>query len=41
MDTSDKFKINEWISAEILLNKELTDNEKSCLNYSIKSPQYS
>lgn len=30
-----------WIPAEILLNEELSDKEKSYLNYSIKSPQYS
>ena len=30
-----------WIPAEILLDEKLTDKEKSYLNYSIKSPQYS
>ena len=30
-----------WIPAEILLNNDLSDKEKSYLNYSLKSPQYS
>ena len=30
-----------WIPAEILLNNELSDKEKSYLNYSLKFPKYS
>lgn len=30
-----------WVPAEILLNEELTDKEKTYLHYSLKEPQCS